>query len=155
MATSACGCGNPDWRNLMFEADIVSDSGAPLGYAMLTLSENRGDPVSRIFHITLQGPDRTAPGPFGVHVSRVRLLGAADTVIRSYEAPFPGDSASLPRMLPETGLSQDAVTGLRRALKAGEVVVELTMDEPGMTVLRITMVMTMNGEWHAGRCAVT
>ena len=155
LATSACDCGNPDWRNLMFEADIVSDSGAPLGSAMLTLSETRGEPWSRIFHLTLRGPVGLEPGPLGGHVSRVRLLGAADTVIRSHEFPLPGNPELLSLMLPETNLSQEAVTELRRALKAGDVVVELTTDLPGMTVLRIPMTMTMNGEWQAGSCMYT
>lgn len=152
-ATSGCTCESPDWRNLMFEGVIPADPGVPLGSASVTFSENRGEPSSRHFHMQVRGPVWPAGGPLAGHVLSARLLGVADTVIRTYGAtdygPFPD---AIIVIVPERIESDAATRELRRALMAGPVVIELTTDLPGMPVIRIPMRMVVDGSWQAGVC---
>lgn len=156
MATSGCTCDNPDWRNLMFEGVIPADTGMPLGSASVTFSETRGEPSSRHFHMQLRGPVWPTGGPLAGHVLRARLLGVADTVIRTYGAT---DYGAYPDaiivIVPERIESDAATRELRRALMAGPVVIELTTDLPGMPVIRIPMRMVMDGSWQADECTYT
>ncbi len=156
VAASGCTCDGPDWRNLMFEGDIPSDSGVPLGSASVTFSETRGEPSSRSFHMQVRGPVWPEGGPLAGHVLRARLLGVADTVIRTYGAT---DYGSYPAMIivivPERIASEEATRELRRALMAGPVVIELTTDLPGRPVIRIPMRMVMDGSWQADECSYT
>lgn len=156
MATIGCHCDDPDWRNLMFDGDIVSDSGAPLGSATVAFSETRGQPSSRQFHVQIHGPDWPLGGPLAGHVLRARLLGVADTVIRTYDASTYGHYPdAIIVIVPERIESDEAMRELRRALKAGAVVIELTTDLPGMPVIRVPMTMVMDGSWQAGACTYT
>jgi hypothetical protein len=152
-ATSGCTCESPDSRNLMFEGLIPADSGVPLGSASVTFSETRGDPSSRRLHMQVRGPVWPTDGPLAGHVLFARLLGVADTVIRTYGAT---DYGRYPDRIivtvPERIESDAATRELRRALMAGPVVIELTTDLPGMPVIRIQMRMVMDGSWQAGGC---
>lgn len=156
MATSGCTCDEPDRRNLMFEGVIPADPGMPLGSASVTFSETRSEPSSRQFHMQVRGPVWPTGGPLAGHVLRARLLGVADTVIRTYGAadygPYPDRIIVI---VPERIASDAATRELRRALMAGPVVIELATDLPGMPVIRIPMRMVMDGSWQAGECTYT
>lgn len=152
-ATSGCYCGAPDSRNLMFEGVIPADPGTPLGSASVSFSETRGDPSTRRLHVQVRGPVPPSGGPLAGRVLSARLLGLADTVIRTYGATdygrFPDRIITI---VMEPVESEAATRELRRALMAGPVVIELTTDLPDRPVIRIPMTMAMDGSWQSGAC---
>jgi hypothetical protein len=144
-------CG-PETRATVVRGDIRDTAGARIGSAEVSLTEIRGDSQPRQLRAILMGPAYANPGPLSRRVVRVRLLGRADVVLREF--PFRHANEHEIIWVPGEFVPDAAeFEALERRFTAGEAVLELETDLPGMARLRVPLPLRSAGGWSRAHCS--
>lgn len=142
-------CG-PEFRQTIVQGTLRSGAGTPMGHAQLTLTETRGDTLTRWFGLALMGTAYGDPGPLSGHVAEARLLANSAVV---HEFAFrPGNQHEIIWADPVT-LAEAPFEALKARAIAGELVLELESTLEGNARVLTPLVLQLAGRWDRANCS--
>ena len=142
-------CGS-EYRTTRVQAELRGVAGARIGVAFLSLSETRGDSITRDVQLVVMGPAYGDPGPLSGKVTKVRML-AEGVVVREF-AFQPGNEHEVVRIAPEA-MTQAQFDDLRRLAIAGSLVLELETTLEGNTKILTPLPLQYAGDWDRAHCS--
>lgn len=142
-------CG-PEFRRTVVRGDLRNAAGGRIGQASLTLSEVRGDSLTRSLELVVMGIAHAGPGPLSGRVTTVRLLAKTDVLRElAFEA---GNEHEIIR-IPAEAMLQAPFDALKQRAIAGELVLELETTLEGNTRLLTPLALQYAGDWDRAHCS--
>lgn len=144
-------CG-PASRAASATAAIRDSAGTLLGRVTITLQEIEGGPEPRTLRLIAMGPAYADPGPLSGHVTRLRLLGRADSVLHEF-AVRRGNAHEI--VWSDARVIDDGRTfgALQAQLDAGATALEISTDLPGVRPLRVALPPARMSRWDRAHCS--
>jgi hypothetical protein len=138
LVTAGCNrdCG-PEYRQTSVMADIHDPEEHSVGIVYVFLTEERGERDTRTLSVSFNGPGTSPARPFADTIDGARLVRTTGEVLYEVEvSDSPEYAGVIVITRTEFDVKASRYESIRQGLIAGEVVVELTTDLPGMEVIR-------------------